>query len=127
MSSSELFIVQLKKCPQLSLDQLLQMQLPGHFGGMFLPSPSLTRLQIAHLASTAASWRPTFSWLSPKGYSVLQAANAIDTHAANFAGCVYITAGGEICSQYIPTPLLSFDTPLDSCIHALQGKLTNCL
>jgi hypothetical protein len=30
--------------PQLSLDQLLQMQLPGHFGGMFLPSPSLIKL-----------------------------------------------------------------------------------
>ena len=57
---------------------LLQAQLPGNFGGMHLTSP-LVKLQVAHLASIAASWKPTFDWLKALGYSETSAFAAIDT------------------------------------------------
>ena len=108
--------------PNLSASQLTQIQLPGHFGGLFLFNP-LIKLEVAHLSSIAASWNPTYNWLLTKGYDDMQAANAIDTRAATGTlrslarQHISITAGGEICSQYAPTPLLSFETPLDFCVH----------
>ena len=109
-----------------------QLQLPGHLGGLFLTNP-LIKLEVAHLSSVAASWHPTYQWLLEKGYEASLAANSIDTHAATRSlqalakQHIYVSAAGEICSQYTPSPLLSFDTPLGACVHALQGKLTNCL
>ena len=44
---------------QLNELQPAQIQLPGHDAGMFLTSP-LMKLQVAHLASVAASLCPTY-------------------------------------------------------------------
>ena len=114
----------------LTAGQMSQLQLPGHLGGLFLTNP-LIKLEVAHLSSVAASWHPTYQWLLEKGYETSLAANSIDTHAATRSlralaeQHIYVSAAGEICSQYTPSPLLSFETPLGACVHALQGKLTN--
>jgi hypothetical protein len=118
--------------PNITSQQLAQAQLPGHFGGMFLSSPT-AKLQVAHLSSLAASWRPTYEWLTKKGYSSSQAFGAIDCTSARLSLIqlarqrIFITSIGELCSQYSPVPLLTFDEPLSSCVFGLQGKLTNAL
>jgi len=118
--------------PNITPQQLIQAQLPGHFGGMFLSSPT-AKLQVAHLSSLAASWRPTFEWLTKKGFTSSQAFGAIDCTSARLTliqlarQCIFVTGIGEICSQYSPVPLLPFDEPLAACVFGLQGRLTNAL
>ena len=60
---------------------LVQMQLPGQYGGLFLTNP-LIKLQVAHLASMAASWNHTYSWLQLQGLTETAAFSAIDTKQA---------------------------------------------
>ena len=68
--------------PHVSDVMLTQIQLPGHLGGIFLTNP-LIELQVAHLASMAASWNHTFHWLQKQGLTQAAAFSAIDTTQAS--------------------------------------------
>ena len=74
-------IIGLGDLSSLSVDQL---QLPGCFGGLYLPNP-LVKLQVAHLSSLAASWRHTFNWLQKCGLNECEAFSAIPAKEAQLS------------------------------------------
>ena len=116
----------------LSPTMLEQSMLSGNFGGLYMPSPDV-KLQVAHLASLAASRKPTFSWLVARGFTPTAAFAAIDTSHARLAlrqlagRHIFATNTGEICTQFTPVPLLTFDIPLPVSITTLQGRLSRVL
>ena len=68
-------IIGLGDLPTLCIEQ---MQLPGCYGGLYLPNP-FVKLQVAHLSSLAASWRHTYNWLQQCGFNECEAFSAIPT------------------------------------------------
>ena len=116
----------------LTEDNHQQLKLPGHIAGMHLTSPSL-KLRVAHLASVAAAWKPTYEWLHTKGLSPSVAFASIDTGQARSALAelgrrnIFVTTFGHICTRYSSLPLLTFQQPIPIAIKALQGKVTNVL
>ena len=71
-------IIGLGDLPTLCIEQ---MQLPGCYGGLYLPNPPV-KLQVAHLSSLAASWRHTYNWLQRCGFTECEAFSAIPTKEA---------------------------------------------
>ena len=122
-------IIGLGDLPNLSLDQL---QLPGCFGGLYLPNP-LVKLQVAHLSSLAASWRHTFIWLQNCGLNEREAFIAIPAKEAQLSLVhlstlnIYLTPFGSVCTSTYPGDKLTFHTPLLGELRMLQGKLSNAI
>jgi hypothetical protein len=118
--------------PDLSDPMMAQAQLPGQFGGLFLTNPFI-KLQVAHLASMAASWKHTFHWAQQQGLSETEAFTSIDTsHATNLledlhTSNIWINVFGMPCPGQHPDRLLNFESPLLLELKALQGRLTNVL
>ena len=122
-------IIGLGDLSNLSIEQI---QLPGCYGGLYLPNP-LVKLQVAHLSSLAASWRHTYNWLQRCGFNECAAFSAIPTKEAqlslnHFSTLnIFVTPFGSICTSNYPGDKLSFHTPLLGEIRTLQGRLTNAI
>ena len=111
---------------------LVQMQLPGQYGCMFLTNP-LIKLQVAHLASMAASLNHTSDWLRHQGFTEVNALNAMNTTQAtalledlrnSTIFLAYLADPVQGCNQgacLILSPHLFFP------IKTLQGRLSNVL
>ena len=118
--------------PALTDAMLAQAQLPGHHGGLFLTNPFI-KLQVAHLASFAASWKHTFEWFQRRGLTETQAFTAIHTQQATdlledlHTSNIWVDAFGYPCAGQAPGPLLNFQQPLALEVKTLQGRLTNVL
>jgi hypothetical protein len=118
--------------PHLSDIMLAQAQAPGQFGGMFLTNPFI-KLQVAHLASMAASWKHTFHWLQSRGVPETQAFTSIDTTHATFlledlhTSNIWLNVFGAPCTGQHPDRLFNLESPLLLEIKTLQGRLTNVL
>ena len=108
------------------------MQLPGCYGGLYLPNP-LVKLQVAHLSSLAASWRHTYNWLQRCGFNECEAFSAIPTKEAQLSLDhlatlnIFVTPFGSTCTSNYPGDKLSFNSPLFGEIRTLQGRLTNAI
>ena len=107
-------IIGLGDLSNLSIEQI---QLPGCYGGLYLPNP-LVKLQVAHLSSLAASWRHTYNWLQRCGFNECAAFSAIPTKEAQLSLNhlstlnIFVTPFGSICTSNYPGDKLSFHTPL---------------
>ena len=111
---------------------LVQMQLPGQYGGLFLTNP-LIKLQVAHLASMAASWNHTYTWLQQQGLTETAAFTAIDTKQATALledlreSNIFLDIFGRPSPNMQPGRMLDFESPPLFPLKTLQGKLTNVL